>query len=120
MYEHLNVEQRLLGAYTAADEAGAAMVKTEVSQVVQALCAQVQQAQKVALLVTPQYTVEDYRALFTFFIGQLGVRNVHQWRSRQEDVTKFDGILWRGDQNPKQSWPAGGVGRVWPGKRAGQ
>ena len=100
MYEHLNVEQRLISAYTAAEEAGEPMVKTDTAQVVQALAMQLQQAQKIALLVTPQYTVEDYRALFAFFVGKLGVRNVHQWRSRQEDVTKFDGILWRGDQNP--------------------
>ena len=101
MYEHANVEQRLLSAYTAAaDEADQAMVKTETAQVVQALATQLQQAQKVALLVTPQYTVEDYRSLFAFFVKQLGNTEIHQWRSRQEDVSKFDGILWRGDQNP--------------------
>ena len=100
MYEHLNVEQRLLSAYTAADETDKPMVKTSTEQAVQALAQQLQQAQKTALLVTPQYTTEDYRALLAFFVGKLGITDVHQWRSRQEDVTKFDGILWRGDQNP--------------------
>ena len=99
MYEHVNVEQRLLSAYRATKESEA-MAKTDTAQVVQALATQLQQAQKVALLVTPQYTVEDYQALFAFFVKQLGITAVHQWRSRQEDVSKFDGILWRGDQNP--------------------
>ena len=99
MYEHVNVEQRLLSAYRATKESEA-MTKTDTAQVVQALATQLQQAQKVALLVTPQYTVEDYQALFAFFVKQLGITAVHQWRSRQEDVSKFDGILWRGDQNP--------------------
>ena len=100
MYEHLNVEQRLLSAYTAGTEADQPMVKGDTEQVVQALAAQVQRAQKVALLLTPQYTVEDYRALLAFFVDRIGVRSVYQWRSRQEDAERFDGILWRGDQNP--------------------
>ena len=102
MYEHVNVEQRLLGAYTAAaeDETNKAMVKADTAQVVQALATQLQQAEKIALLVTPQYTVEDYHALFAFFVKQLGITDVYQWRSRQEDVSKFDGVLQRGDQNP--------------------
>ena len=100
MYEHLNVEKRLISAYTVAAEADKPMMKTETSHVVQALAVQLQQAERVALLVTPQYTVEDYRALFAFFVKKLGITNVHQWRSRQEEVSKFDGILWRGDQNP--------------------
>lgn len=100
MYEHLNVEQRLLSAYTAAEDADKPLVKTDTAQAVQALAQQLQQAERVALLVTPQYTVEDYRALFAFFVKKLGISNVHQWRSRQEEVSKFDGILWRGDQNP--------------------
>lgn len=99
MYEHVNVEQRLLGAYTAA-AAEKAMVRADNAVVLQELSARLRKAEKIALLVTAQYTVEDYRALFAFFVGKLGVQHVHQWRSRQEDVTKFDGILWRGDQNP--------------------
>ncbi len=100
MYMHLNVEQRLLSAYSAAEDAHKPMLKTDTAHIVQALAEQLQQAQQVALLVTPQYTVEDYRALLAFFVGKLGIRNVHQWRSRQEDTEKFDGVLWRGDQNP--------------------
>lgn len=52
-----------------------------------------------ALLVSPQYTNEEYAALLEFFVTQMGVKNVYQWREPTESTEDFDGILYRGDHN---------------------
>ncbi len=57
-------------------------------------------AEKVALVVTGQYTNEDYDALFQFFASGLGVRNIYHWVNNPEDMNGFDGLLFRGDRNP--------------------
>jgi NADH-quinone oxidoreductase subunit G len=54
----------------------------------------------VALLVSPQYTCEEYEALFGFFVQKLGVKKVYQWREPTEKLEAFDGLLYRGDHNP--------------------
>lgn len=55
---------------------------------------------KISLLVSAQYTNEEYERLFSFFVEKMGVRNIFQWRSREENIKDFDGILLRGDRNP--------------------
>jgi NADH-quinone oxidoreductase subunit G len=54
----------------------------------------------ITLLVSAQYTNEEYEAFFNFFIKELGVKNVLQWREPTEKVEEFDGLLYRGDHNP--------------------
>ncbi len=53
----------------------------------------------IALLVSPQYTNEEYAALFEFFISKLGISSVYQWRDQTETMEDFDGLLHRGDHN---------------------
>ena len=55
---------------------------------------------KISLLLTPQYTNEEYQKILEFTRDELGVHKVFQWRSSSEDVDSFDGILLRGDKNP--------------------
>ena len=57
-------------------------------------------ADKIALVLTGQYTNEEYDSLLDFFNGTLGVKNVYHWQNNPEDVAQFDGILYRGDRNP--------------------
>lgn len=61
--------------------------------------AAVNPAQDVALLVSAQHTNEEYRSLFNYFIGELGVKKVYQWRAANEKIDDFDGLLYRGDHN---------------------
>lgn len=56
-------------------------------------------AQSVALLVSPQYTQEEFNAFFDLFVRDLKVTQVYQWREPGEDRNAFDGILLRGDHN---------------------
>lgn len=55
---------------------------------------------KVSLLLTAQYTNEEYERILSFFTEKLGVYKVFQWRSSKENLNDFDGILLRGDRNP--------------------
>lgn len=57
-------------------------------------------ADKVALVVTGQYTNEEYETLFQFFVQGLGVKSVYHWVNNPEDMNGFDGLLFRGDRNP--------------------
>ena len=52
-----------------------------------------------ALILTAQYTVEEYRDLISFFIQQIGSA-VYQWQYNLNDINNFDGLLLRGDKNP--------------------
>jgi NADH-quinone oxidoreductase subunit G len=53
----------------------------------------------VAVVVTGQYTNEEYASLFGF-LKDLKVKNVYHWQNNPEKVNDFDGILFRGDRNP--------------------
>ena len=53
----------------------------------------------IALLLTAQYTVEEYRDLISFFIQQIG-NSVYHWQNNPNNINDFDGLLLRGDKNP--------------------
>ncbi len=54
----------------------------------------------VALVVTGQYTNEEYQELNKFFTGELKAKNIFHWQNYPDKVGEFDGILFRGDRNP--------------------
>jgi NADH-quinone oxidoreductase subunit G len=54
----------------------------------------------VALVLTGQYTNEEYADLLKFFTGTLKSKNVYHWLNNPEKVNEFDGLLFRGDRNP--------------------
>ncbi len=56
-------------------------------------------AEDIAVLMSAQYTNEEYEAFLSFFVGQLGVKKVFQWREPTEKLDAFDGLLLRGDRN---------------------
>jgi NADH-quinone oxidoreductase subunit G len=98
-YVHLNKENRLLYAYSG-DEAGG-RTKTTTTAALTELANRLANtnAGDVALLVSAQYTNEEYKALFDFLVGQVGIKQVYQWREPTEKRDEFDGLLLRGDQN---------------------
>jgi NADH-quinone oxidoreductase subunit G len=56
-------------------------------------------ASKVGIVLTGQYTNEEYEA----FIGTLkamGAKNFFHWIDSPEKESEFDGLLFRGDRNP--------------------
>jgi len=98
MYEHLNKENRLLSPQM---KVSGKSRKVALEDTVYDLATNLKAtpAAQVVLLVAAQYTVEEYDALFTYFVGKLGIKNVLQWREPTEKINDFDGILHRGDHN---------------------
>ena len=53
------------------------------------------------LVLTAQYTVEEYENLISFFLKHLGSKDsVYYWKNNPETFEDFDNILLRGDKNP--------------------
>lgn len=56
---------------------------------------------EVSLVFTPQYTNEEYDLVLTKFKAHFNFTpKVYIWRSFEENLDEFDGILMRGDKNP--------------------
>ncbi len=99
-YKHLNQDQRL--RFAVADTGTGGRARVSVPEAISSLAVQLRgvAASDIALLVSPQYTCEEYDALFDFFVKKLGVSKVFQWREPTEKLEAFDGLLYRGDHNP--------------------
>ncbi len=93
-YEHLNKEERLLFAKVKGKAVKSEEALSDLVQRIKAVG-----ADNVALLVSAQYTCEEYDAFFDVFVKQLGVKKVFQWREPTEKIEDFDGMLYRGDHN---------------------
>lgn len=52
-----------------------------------------------ALVLTGQYTVEEYEEIVSSFVAQ-GSKNIFHWINNPEGFDAFDGLLLRGDRNP--------------------
>jgi len=55
---------------------------------------------KVALVLTGQYTQEEYQEIIRFMLGDLGSREIYHWINNPGQMDEFDGLLFRGDRNP--------------------
>lgn len=96
---HLNPEERLTEAFTAQ---GAEYLSSPIDNALGTLAQKLKQTdpKKIALLVSPQYTCEEYDGILDLLVNKLHVKNIFAWRESTESVSDFDGILWRGDHNP--------------------
>jgi NADH-quinone oxidoreductase subunit G len=52
-----------------------------------------------AVVVTGQFTNEEYTALFAL-TKELKAKNIFHWQNNPDKVNDFDGLLLRGDKNP--------------------
>lgn len=100
MYEHPNASARLGSPHLN----GKQVAWPEALQALRASLSELKETQKInslALVVTPQYTNEEYEGLFATLKSMLGsLPSVFIWRDAAEDTQAFDGILLRGDRNP--------------------
>jgi len=99
MYEHLNKESRMLFAYQTGTAGSYQRVGND--DALKDLGAKIKAAGKdqVAILISAQYTNEEYAALFSLLVDKFGIKKVFQWREPTEKVADFDGLLYRGDHN---------------------
>jgi NADH-quinone oxidoreductase subunit G len=56
--------------------------------------------EEIAVVVTGQYTNEEYASLFKFFREDLKAKSFFHWQNLPHAVNEFDGLLFRGDRNP--------------------
>ncbi|HPI41090.1 MAG TPA: NADH dehydrogenase subunit, partial [Pseudobdellovibrionaceae bacterium] len=54
----------------------------------------------IAVVLTGQYTTEEYETLVTSAVKQWGTKNIFHWVNNSESFGSFDGLLIRGDKNP--------------------
>jgi NADH-quinone oxidoreductase subunit G len=81
-------------------------------------------ADTVAVVVTGQYTNEEYDTFFKFFNKDLNVKNVFHWVNNPNEMNEFDGLLFRGDRNPntkglKNRLTQNGINTNWSDLEAG-
>lgn len=98
MFEHLNVKNRLAQPTAKGNKT---ISWTQAHESMMSLLGAVTDPSKVAIVLTPQYTNEEY-ALVLSSLGRhwQTLPAVTIWREETEDVKNFDGILFRGDRNP--------------------
>lgn len=53
-----------------------------------------------ALVLTAQYTVEEFEAIVSTFVNEFKTKNIFFWINNKETFDNFDGLLLRGDKNP--------------------
>ncbi len=54
----------------------------------------------VALVLTAQYTVEEFDAIVSTFVNEFKTKKIYFWVNNKETFDSFDGLLLRGDKNP--------------------
>lgn len=58
------------------------------------------QGDSLALVLTAQYTVEEFDAIVSTFVNEFKTKKVFFWINNKESFDTFDGLLLRGDKNP--------------------
>lgn len=101
VYKQTNKEYRLESVVERREDLGGAPVKGKpVALALQEIAKKIKQSKSTALVLTAQYTVEEYEAILTLFASKLQVRSVYYWKNNEESFDSFDGLLLRGDKNP--------------------
>lgn len=104
LYKHVNRGARLLQARVGGQAAAfedlepGAAVKRAATQLKSV--AEKSGRESVALILTGQYTNEEYEKMLETFTGDLGSTLVYHWANQPDQFDAFDGILLRGDKNP--------------------
>jgi NADH-quinone oxidoreductase subunit G len=96
MYKHCNAESRLAKPRKKGVDVEWNRLVGELERILQET-----RGKKVALVLTPQYTTEEYTSVLNSSKRIWGaLPDVWVWRPQDESVDAFDGILFRGDKNP--------------------
>jgi NADH-quinone oxidoreductase subunit G len=99
MYEHLNAENRLATPLQFGKPLAWQNISAEILKVLQKVKSL--EASQFALVLTPQYTNEEYDLILSRLSGALNfLPKVYIWRDSSENIEEFDSILLRGDKNP--------------------
>lgn len=95
-YKHVNLKSRMVKGLAIS---GGKTENIEPAEAINRVREKVKNTSKVGILITGQYTNEEYAALFDWMKSQKITAAFH-WQNKPDDVSKFDGLLLRGDRNP--------------------
>jgi NADH-quinone oxidoreductase subunit G len=102
MYEHLNAPVRISAPVKQGVSVAWSQALSELDELIAK--AKMTNASQVSLVLTPQYTNEEYDIILSNIKTKLGYMPVvYIWRDGNENIDSFDGILMRGDRNPNTS-----------------
>ncbi len=97
MFEHLNIKSRLAQPTAKGNKT---VTWTQAHESMNALLSAATTPEKVAVILTPQYTNEEYALILKNLSRRWPTMPaVYVWREATEDIKSFDGILFRGDRN---------------------
>lgn len=102
-YKYVNIKNRLLSGRVGKRDSWSDVSPTEAAKSAGLKLREIVDKHgpdSVALILTGQYTNEEYKDLLVFFVTNLKSKNVYHWLNNPEKVNDFDGILLRGDRNP--------------------
>ena len=99
IYKFLNLENRLTKAWSRQPgqdwkEAAPSLAAREFASAIGKF------GSKVGLVLTGQYSVEEYEAVLSQFVKKTGSKKVYHWINNPNSLKDFDGLLLRGDRNP--------------------
>ncbi|NQZ02924.1 MAG: (2Fe-2S)-binding protein, partial [Bdellovibrionales bacterium] len=99
LYKFVNKDARLLSAQTLV---GGQTKEMSVGEALPQIKEKIEAsgADKTALVLTGQYTLEEYNDLLRAYQDLSGNKSVYHWLNHPDKVDDFDGILLRGDRNP--------------------
>lgn len=98
IYKFINKEVRLLKAQK---QSGGKWTEMAPGAAAKELAASLKGAgDSAALVLTAQYTVEEYEAIVSMFVNEVKSKKIFFWINNKETFDNFDGILIRGDKNP--------------------
>lgn len=99
IYKHLNKEYRLMKAKVGAGgswmEKSSGEATKELANVIKS-----HSGDAIALVLTGQYSSEEYESIIGTFKSQFNSSNVFHWLNNEDKMKDFDGLLLRGDKNP--------------------
>lgn len=98
LYQHLNKQERLVQVYPS--QAISASSSEEAIKYLKAALKNIKDSTKIGVLVTGQYSVEDYQSFFSVLKEKSSIEQIYHWFDQKNSQNNFDDLLIRGDKNP--------------------
>jgi NADH dehydrogenase/NADH:ubiquinone oxidoreductase 75 kD subunit (chain G) len=98
IYKFVNKEHRLLKAKVRGSAGWTEMAPGAAAKAVSEALKTA--GESAALVLTAQYTVEEFEALVATFVNEIKSKKIFFWINNKESFEAFDGLLLRGDKNP--------------------
>lgn len=95
IYKFANLEARQTKAQTPGEVLSPGAAALKASELIKSN----KDANSVAVVLTGQYTTEEYEKVIELFADK-GIKKIYHWINNPSQFEDFDGLLYRGDKNP--------------------